>query len=47
MKEDKDGSMDKTYINWKEIAKYNIIMFFLGPPGSGKSSLSKKMAKGI
>jgi len=44
MKEDKEGKMDKTYINWKEISKYNIIMF-LGPPGSGKSSLSKRMVK--
>ena len=44
MKEDKDGSLSKAYINWSEIKKFNVVMI-MGPPGAGKSFLSNKMIK--
>ena len=42
MKEDKDGKLEKQYINWETISKYNIVML-LAPPGAGKSSLAHRM----
>lgn len=42
MKEDKDGKLEKQYINWEKISKYNIVML-LAPPGAGKSSLAHRM----
>lgn len=44
MKEDKDGTLNNSYINWDLINQYDYIML-MGPPGSGKSTFSELLIK--